>query len=127
MADRVDTGSGARCLADITLVESPDIPIIGVVKVPGLRCDHAAENRRQRKGASERVDATFKQGTEFIGWRSESEAHVYYHPFSLPAEYASLNLAEHWLASNVTSDFCATVTPQAGVISASGRQRPWGA
>ena len=30
-----------------------------------------------------------------------------------------MNLAEHWLASNVTSDFCATVTPQASVINAS--------
>lgn len=104
---------------DITLVESPDIPIIGVGEGtwPSMR------TTLQKIGISETAllkecDATFKQGTEFIGWRSESEAHSYYHPFSLPAEYASLNLAEHWLASNVTSDFCSTVTPQAGVINA---------
>jgi hypothetical protein len=77
----------------------------------------------QKIGISEKsllkeCDATFKQGTEFIGWLSDKEAHAYYHPFSLPADYASLNLAEHWLASNVTSDFCSSVTPQAGVISA---------
>ena len=105
---------------DITLVESPDIPIIGVGEGtwPSMR------TTLQKIGISEKAllkecDATFKQGTEFIGWRSESEAHAYYHPFSLPAEYASLNLAEHWLASNVASDFCSTVTPQAGVITAS--------
>ena len=105
---------------DITLVESPDIPIIGVGEGtwPSMR------TTLQKIGISEKTllkecDATFKQGTEFIGWLSEAEAHAYYHPFSLPADYASVNLAEHWLASNVTSDFCATVTPQAGVISTS--------
>jgi flavin-dependent dehydrogenase len=105
---------------DITLVESPDIPIIGVGEGtwPSMR------TTLQKIGISEKAllkecDATFKQGTEFIGWLSETEAHAYYHPFSLPADYASVNLAEHWLASNVTSDFCATVTPQAGVISTS--------
>ena len=104
---------------DITLVESPDIPIIGVGEGtwPSMR------TTLQKIGISEKAllkecDATFKQGTEFIGWRSERDAHSYYHPFSLPAEYASLNLAEHWLASNVTSDFCSSVTAQAGVINA---------
>jgi flavin-dependent dehydrogenase len=104
---------------DITLVESPDIPIIGVGEGtwPSMR------STLQKIGISEKAlltecDATFKQGTEFIGWLSDREPHTYYHPFSLPADYASLNLAEHWLASNVTSDFCSSVTPQAGVISA---------
>ena len=104
---------------DIKLIESPDIPIIGVGEGtwPSMR------TTLQKIGISEKAllkecDATFKQGTEFIGWLSESETHSYYHPFSLPAEYASLNLAEHWLASTVTSDFCSTVTPQAGVINA---------
>ena len=38
---------------------------------------------------------------------------------SVSQRYASLNLAEHWLASKRDIRFCATVTPQAGVISAS--------
>ena len=90
---------------DITLVESPDIPIIGVGEGtwPSMRAT------LQKVGITEKAllkecDATFKQGTEFIGWLSESEAHAYYHPFSLPADYASLNLAEHWLASKITQE-----------------------
>ena len=104
---------------EITLVESPDIPIIGVGEGtwPSMR------TTLQKIGISERdlllhCDATFKQGTEFINWLSDREAHRYYHPFSLPAEYATLNLAEHWLASAVSADFCETVTPQSGTIEA---------
>ena len=59
---------------DITLVESPDIPIIGVGEGtwPSMR------TTLQKIGISEKAlltqcDATFKQGTEFVGWRSERE------------------------------------------------------
>lgn len=101
----------------VTLIESPDIPIIGVGEGtwPSMR------STLQKIGVSEhellsRCDATFKQGTEFINWVSDSEPNRYYHPFSLPADYSSINLAEHWLASEVDTDFCATVTPQASAI-----------
>lgn len=104
----------------VTVVESPDIPIIGVGEGtwPSMR------TTLQKIGISERdlirhCDASFKQGTEFIGWVSEHAPNRYYHPFSLPADYASLNLAEHWLASELQQDFCSAVTPQAEIIRSS--------
>ena len=104
----------------VTVVESPDIPIIGVGEGtwPSMR------TTLQKIGIHERdlirhCDASFKQGTEFIDWVSEREPNRYYHPFSLPADYATLNLAEHWLASELQQDFCSAVTPQAEIIRSS--------
>ena len=104
---------------DVILIESPDIPIIGVGEGtwPSMRLT------LQRIGLTEadlvrQCDASFKQGTRFSGWSGLGDEHQYIHPFSLPAEYASLNLAEHWLDAAAAGPFADFVTPQAGVISA---------
>lgn len=104
---------------EVVLVESPDIPIIGVGEGswPSMRMT------LQRIGIAEQellvhCEATFKQGTRFINWAHSGEASSYLHPFSLPMEYASLNLAEHWLAGDGTEPFAQFVTPQAAVIEA---------
>lgn len=105
--------------AQVVLVESSDIPIIGVGEGtwPSMR------RTLQRVGFPESLlitdcDATFKQGTEFIDWARASSGHRYYHPFSLPTEYASVNLAEYWLLHGGEMAFADFVTPQAGAISA---------
>lgn len=105
--------------ASVSLVESPDIPTIGVGEGtwPSMR------STLQKIGIQEvdflaACDASFKQGTEFRNWVYSDRSHCYHHPFSLPAEYASLNLAEHWLLSEVDSDFCRSVTPQGDAILA---------
>jgi flavin-dependent dehydrogenase len=104
---------------EVVLVESPDIPIIGVGEGtwPSMRMT------LQKIGLPEadlvrRCEASFKQGTRFAGWARPGDGSQYVHPFSLPAEYATLNLAEHWLDTDGRVPFADFVTPQAAVIAA---------
>lgn len=80
---------------EITLIESPDVPIIGVGEgtVPQIRSSLA------RFGVSEAefidcCDVTFKQGIKFVNWL-DSEKHgkdnYYYHPFD-----TTYNNNENW-------------------------------
>ncbi len=101
----------------VVLVESPDIPIIGVGEGtwPSMRMT------LQRIGLSEddfvrECDASFKQGTRFRDWSGRPEASQYIHPFSFPVDYAELNPARFWLAHGGRSAFADLVTPQASVI-----------
>ena len=103
---------------DITLVESPDVPIIGVGEGtwPSMR------TTLQRIGIDE-VDvlracsASFKQGTEFVNWLYDDKPHTYYHPFSLPFDYAATNLADYWLSSEIHAQFGEMVTPQVALMA----------
>ena len=111
-------GPGSRQL-EIVLIESPDIPTIGVGEGtwPSMRLT------LQNIGISEadlvrHCDASFKQGTEFIDWARTDGQQVYYHPFSFPAEYSSLRLANHWLDASSKVSFADFVTPQSAVIGA---------
>lgn len=110
-----------RALGDsatrVTLVESPDIPTIGVGEGtwPSMR----ATLRRIGLNESDllhRTQASFKQGTQFIGWSGRSTQDIYYHPFSLPGESTTLNLAPYWLHYGSKKSFAAFVTPQARLI-----------
>ena len=81
----------------VTLVESPDVPIIGVCEGtwPTMR------DTLRRIGVSEtdffrECDASFKQGSRFNGWVSGAADDVYFHPFVLPQGYGEANLAERW-------------------------------
>ena len=101
----------------VVLVESPDIPIIGVGEGtwPSMRMT------LQRIGLPEddfvrECDASFKQGTRFRDWSGRSEASQYIHPFSFPVDYTELNPAQFWLARGSRSAFADLVTPQASVI-----------
>lgn len=80
----------------ISLIESPDIPIIGVGEGtwPSMR------ETLRRIGLSENTfirecDASFKQGSKFINWRALGD-HFYYHPFSLPEGYFETNSIPYW-------------------------------
>lgn len=101
---------------EVTLVESPDIPTIGVGEGtwPSMRAT------LQQIGMPEDelfryCDATFKQGTSFNGWSGAGSTDQYYHPFSPPVEYSTLNLAGFWLANQSTT-FADFVTSQVAVI-----------
>jgi hypothetical protein len=50
-------------------------------------------------------DASFKQGSKFIGWVDGSGADAYYHPFALPVDYVEHNLAPYWLDSPRSANF----------------------
>ena len=103
----------------VVLVESPDVPTIGVGEGtwPSMR------GTLRRVGLSEdefirACDASFKQGTCFLGWARGGDADVYYHPFSLPAEYTDLNPARYWLGEGTETPFAELVTPQVRVAAA---------
>ncbi|WP_341939163.1 tryptophan halogenase family protein [Marinimicrobium sp. C2-29] len=96
----------------ITLLESPDIPTVGVGEgtwpsmLETLRSIGLSETEFIRE-----CDVSFKQGSRFQNWcRGEGER--YDHPFTLPAQYGRLNLAEHWLQAGGDIPFAYAVSPQ---------------
>jgi len=97
----------------VTLVESPNTPIIGVGEGtwPTLR------TTLSRIGVSEteflrHCDAAFKQGARFARWTTGAPDDGYYHPLMLPQSFAQLNLVPHWLAEDGNRSFCDAVCPQ---------------
>lgn len=81
---------------EVILVESPDIKPIGVGEGtwPSMRAT------LQKMGVSEtdfirECDASFKQGSKFSQWTT-GNGDEYYHPFTLPAGYNEINLADQW-------------------------------
>jgi tryptophan 7-halogenase len=97
----------------VTLVESPNTPIIGVGEGtwPTLRTTLA------RIGVSEteffrRCDAAFKQGARFARWTTGAVDDGYYHPLMLPQSFSQINLVPHWLAEGNDRSFCDAVCPQ---------------
>jgi hypothetical protein len=99
---------------DITLVESPSVPTVGVGEGtwPSMKATLQAIGLSERALISE-CDASLKQGTLFHGWRTGESNDSYLHPFSLPPEYASKNIAEYWRRDGLRYPFHEVVTPQA--------------
>ena len=103
----------------VTLVESPNTPIIGVGEGtwPTLR------STLSRVGVSEtdffrECETAFKQGARFAGWTTGAPDDAYYHPLVLPQSFAELNLVPHWLAHGNGASFCDTVCPQGRICDA---------
>ncbi|HEX5184255.1 MAG TPA: tryptophan halogenase family protein [Allosphingosinicella sp.] len=97
----------------VTLVESPNVPIIGVGEGtwPTLR------STLKKIGVSEsdffrECDAAFKQGARFAGWTTGAADDFYYHPLMLPQGFSQLNLVPHWLQEGASESFCDAVCPQ---------------
>lgn len=94
-SEHVSGGSGG---VSVTLIESPDVKTIGV----GEGTWPTMRTTLQKIGISEteflkECAASFKQGTKFVDWTTGDEGDTYYHPFSAPAGYSSVNLVPHWL------------------------------
>ena len=107
----VEGGPGTR----IVLLESPDVANLGV----GEGTWPTMRDTLRRIGISEgdflrSCDASFKQGSQFIGWH-RGQAESYYHPFSAPSGYPNLNLAAHWQDSHSDISFGDAVCPQGRV------------
>jgi len=97
----------------VTLVESPNVPIIGVGEGtwPTLR------STLKKIGVSEtdffrECDASFKQGAKFARWTTGADDDAYYHPLMLPQGFTQLNMVPHWLTSADGTSFCDAVCPQ---------------
>jgi tryptophan halogenase len=100
----------------VTLVESPNTPIIGVGEGtwPTLR------TTLRQIGVSEtdffrECDAAFKQGARFARWTTGAPDDGYYHPLMLPQSFGQVNLAPHWLAGEDGRSFCDAVSPQGAI------------
>ncbi len=82
---------------NITLIESPEIPTIGV----GEGTWPTIRKTLSRIGLKESdflvaCDASFKQGSRFDGWISGDEKDSYHHPFELPISPNGSDLIHAW-------------------------------
>lgn len=81
----------------ITLIESPDIPTVGVGEGtwPTMRSTLIKLGVSETEFLTE-CDATFKQGAKFCGWKTDESHDFYYHPLMLPHGFGKTDLAQHW-------------------------------
>jgi len=89
---------------NVTLVESPNIPIVGV----GEGTWPTMRNTLIQLGISEtdfirECDATFKQGAKFAKWVDGSDTDFYYHPLMLPQGFGKGDLINYWQTTRSTS------------------------
>ncbi len=97
----------------VTLIESPDIKIIGV----GEGTWPTMRSSLEKMGVSEteffrQCDASFKQGGKFAGWTTGAPDDAYYHPLMLPQGFSQINLVPHWRREGHGQSFCDFVSPQ---------------
>lgn len=98
----------------VTLVESPDIPTIGV----GEGTWPTMRRTLERIGIDETefllaCDASFKQGSRFDGWRDGSPDDSYLHPFTAPADVDPRALVAVWRDHASDERFADAVSAQA--------------
>ncbi|MDP2714593.1 tryptophan halogenase family protein [Rheinheimera sp.] len=114
--------SGAAGAVSVTLIESPDIPTIGVGEGtwPTMRAT------LQKLGIKEddflrSCNATFKQGTKFINWQHSELPGSYHHLFTSVSDPTQFNLAPYWLQGRAGDNlsYASAVSAQ-GVIAELG-------
>lgn len=98
----------------VTVIESPDVPTIGV----GEGTWPTMRESLKRIGLSEadfirECDVSLKQGTCFQGWRNGSDKDKYYHPFMLPIADGDLELER--FVSDHSLGYGSAVSPQIAV------------
>jgi flavin-dependent dehydrogenase len=103
----------------LVLIESPDIPTIGVGEGtwPSMR------STLKKIGISEteffrQCSASFKQGTEFHNWTNgkKGKDDTYTHPFTVPHNFHEVNLAPHWQQMSDKVNFAKAVNPQSALF-----------
>lgn len=97
----------------VTLVESPDIPTIGV----GEGTWPTMRDTLGRIGIEEAefllaCEASFKQGSRFDGWATGEPGDSYFHPFTLPAEGDPRTLIRLWREHHRQRPFADAVCAQ---------------
>lgn len=85
----------------ITLIESPDIGIIGVGEgtFPSIRKTFSRIELDEDSLVRE-ASATFKQGIRFVNWRGVADntgKDAYFHPFQISAQHSQFDLLPYWL------------------------------
>jgi tryptophan halogenase len=102
-----------RAFADICLVESPDVPRIGLgeATVPNINQVLAVIGIDQIE-FMRRVDGTFKQSIKYVNWLYNN-GDYYHHPFSRYRSGSTDRSGQRWLKSNRSIPFAETVSAQA--------------
>ncbi|WP_243375546.1 tryptophan halogenase family protein [Sandarakinorhabdus cyanobacteriorum] len=103
---------------DITLVESPDIPTIGVGEGtwPTMRETLASIGRGEAEFMAA-CDASFKQGSRFDGWVTGAEDDICLHPFTLPPPGNMAALLHAWASTAPARRFAEVMTAQAAACA----------
>ena len=105
----------------ITVVESPEIGIIGVGEgsFPSLRGTLAHIGLSEAAFVRD-ADATFKQGVLFKGWATGQDA--YFHPFNAPSQRPGApELLPYWRLGAAGDQACAEAASMQTRIVAAGR------
>ncbi len=99
-----------RKVVDISLIESPDVPRIGVgeATVPSIKHSLAVIGLNEHEFLR-RVDGTFKQSIKFVNWLHNRGEH-YYHPFGRHQPGPIDDSGLQWLRSNRSLPFIETVS-----------------
>ncbi len=108
------------CEPAITLIESPNIPSVGVGEGtwPTMRDTLATIGIDETEFLRD-CEASFKQGSRFDGWVDGTPSDSYLHPFTRPPEMAPRDLVAAWAAGAPGTSFASIATSQAAVCAAS--------
>jgi tryptophan halogenase len=109
---------GGRRVVDVTLVESPDVPRIGVgeATIPGINHILAVIGLEEREFLR-RVDGSLKQAIRYDNWL-DNRGETYYHPFNRYRESPIDRTTRRWLKSDRSIPFAATVSAQPALCEA---------
>ena len=113
-------GNQFRCQPSITLIESPNIPTVGVGEGtwPTMRETLATIGIDEAEFLKD-CEASFKQGSRFDGWVNGAPGDSYLHPFTPPPAMAPRELVAAWSNDGGVVPFANFATSQAEVCAAS--------
>ena len=98
--------------AEVSLIESPDVPRIGVgeATIPSILHLLAVIGVDDTEFMTS-VDATFKQSIRYVNWL-DNKGEFYHHPFTRYTSHHQSLPGELWLRSNRSIPFMETISPQ---------------
>lgn len=110
----------------VTLIEAPDIPIIGVGEGtwPTMRATLATIGISESDFLAA-CDGSFKQGSRFDGWVDGAIGDSYLHPFTSPPAVPTGELLAAWRAEAPNDAYAAAMSAQAAIcdLDLAPRQR----
>ncbi len=109
-AGRIAAEQKDNLTIEVTLVESPNVPIVGVGEGtwPTMRSTLIKMGIREDDFINQ-CDVSFKQGAKFAKWAKNEESDFYYHPLVLPQGFSKVNPAPHWDPANAAQSFSNSV------------------
>jgi len=103
---------GGQTVADINLIESPDVPRIGVGEATIPSINHIlAAIRIDENEFLKRVDGTFKQAIKYVNWL-DGQGESYYHAFGRYRSGPIDTTSQNWLISDRSIPFSETISAQ---------------